>query len=166
MNTVREQGLDFGSAEFLDDPYPAYRRLRERGPVVRDDRGLWLITDYATCADLVRDKRWGHADRDPALASAAQPPAMRVKVFPGLEEDPWPFMRQNPPDHTRVRALVHKAFTPKMVEGFASRIEELAAGLVDRMLAAGEADLVAGFAAALPIRSICARLGVPEDDWN
>src|SRR5438067_6283132 len=166
MDSVREQTLDFGSPEFLADPYPAYRRLRERGPLVRDEHGLWLITDYATCANLLRDKRWGHADRDPALASAVQPPAMRVKVFPDLDADPWPFMRQNPPDHTRVRALVQKAFNPRMVEGFATRIEAMAAGLVDRMVAAGEADLVTDFAAALPIRSICARLGVPSQDWT
>ncbi len=96
--------IDFTSTEFYDDPCPQYTRLRERGPLLRDERGLWLITDYATCADVLHDTRWGHADRDPATSST-QAPAMRVRVFPDLDSDPWPFMRQNPPDHTRVRAL-------------------------------------------------------------
>ena len=169
MDTAAQRTVDFASAEVLDDPYPAYRALREQGPVLLDDRGFWLITDYATCAEVLRDKRWGHADRDPALASAVQAPAMRVRVFPDLDTDPWPFMRQNPPDHTRVRALVGKAFTPRMIDGFAATIETLATELIDAALAegtAGTVDLVDAFAAALPIRSICARLGVPSKDWT
>lgn len=162
MSTVSE--IDLTSAEFLDDPYPTYERLRRHGPILRHDSGLWLITDYATCADVLRDTRWGHADRDPT-GSSAQAPAMRVRVFPDLDTDPWPFMRQNPPDHTRVRALVNKAFTPRMVDGFESRIEQLATTLIHDMAGAGEVDLVTAFAAALPIRSICARLGIPERDW-
>ncbi len=156
--------IDFASADFQEDPYPDYARLRERGPLLRHDGGLWLVTDYATCAEVLRDIRWGHADRDPA-ASSAQAPAMRVRVFPDLDSDPWPFMRQNPPDHTRVRALVNKAFTPRMVDGFESRIEQLATDLIDRAAGQNEVDLVDAFAAALPIRSICARLGIPECDW-
>lgn len=162
MSTV-EPVLDFGSGEFFDDPYPSYQRARERGPVVRDEHGMWLVTDYATCSEVLRDKRWGHADRDPAMTSEVQAPAMRIRVFPDLDSDPWPFMRQNPPDHTRVRALVSKAFTARMIAGFEDRVAELARHLVDRL--ADEADLVEGFAKALPIRSICARLGVPDQDW-
>lgn len=158
--------LDFDSAAFFDDPYPSYRRARERGPVVRDEHGMWLVTDYATVAEVLRDKRWAHADRDPALASAVQAPAMRIRVFPDLDADPWPFMRQNPPDHTRVRALVNKAFTPRMVAGFESTVDDLAGELVDEIVAAGSADLVESFAAALPIRSISTRLGVPARDWE
>jgi cytochrome P450 len=158
--------LDFGSASFTDDPYPSYRRARERGPVVRDEHGMWLVTDYATCTEVLRDKRWGHADRDPALASEVQAPAMRIRVFPELDSDPWPFMRQNPPDHTRVRSLVNKAFTPRMIAGFESTVATLAAELVDGIVAAGSGDLVESFAAALPIRSISARMGVPPEDWD
>ncbi|MGX7826009.1 cytochrome P450 [Actinokineospora sp. 24-640] len=161
--SVGQPVLDFGSGAFFDDPYPSYRRARELGPVVRDERGMWLVTDYATCAEVLRDKRWGHADRDPAMASEVQAPAMRIRVFPDLDSDPWPFMRQNPPDHTRVRALVNRAFTPRMVAGFEDRVAELACRLIDQL--DDEADLVTAFAKALPIRSICARLGVPDQDW-
>lgn len=162
MATVSE--IDLASAEFLDDPYPTYQRLRDQGPILRHDSGLWLVTDYATCADILRDAQWGHADRDPT-GSSAQAPAMRVRVFPELDTDPWPFMRQNPPHHTRVRRLVSKAFTPRMVDGFESRIEQLATELIHDMTVTDEVDLVDTFAAALPIRSICARLGIPERDW-
>lgn len=159
--------LQFDSPAFLEDPYPAYARLRAGAPITRDERGLWLVSRYDECLRTFRDRRWGHADRDPELASAVQAPAMRVRVFPDREaEDPWPFMRLNPPEHTRVRAVVNRAFTPAMVDGFEDIILDLVDRCLDEAFARGEVDLVESLAAWLPIRSICARLGAPEEDWS
>jgi cytochrome P450 len=131
------------------DPYPAYRRWREQSPVAAVDAGFLVLTGHDACSDVLRDPRFGHAD----------------PVVPGPGEPQLPsFLMLNPPDHTRLRKLVSRAFTPRMIDRLAPRIEEITAGLVADAVAAGSADLMGALAAPLPVVVISELLGVPVAD--
>ncbi|HYV45338.1 MAG TPA: cytochrome P450, partial [Myxococcaceae bacterium] len=149
------------------DPYPFFARLRREAPVKllrqQDGNRVWLITRYADVAAALKDDRF---TKD-VLGGSGD----RTKP----RKDPWwmpSFLRplgtnmlyQDPPNHTRLRALVQKAFTAAYVERLRERIERYAHELIDRMLERGGADLVADFALPIPLRVICDMLGVPEQD--
>ncbi|MEW9549970.1 cytochrome P450 [Nonomuraea sp. NPDC050783] len=141
-------GFDPSDPGFLDDPYARYHVLRERGPIVRTPAGLLVLTDHELCGTMLRDPRFGHGSPPPGHEGPGQP----VQSF----------LRLDPPDHTRLRALVSRAFTPRMVERLRPRVEAIAAGLLAAL--PGEADLVSGFAYPLPVMVITEMLGVPPED--
>ncbi|NUT39724.1 MAG: cytochrome P450 [Thermoactinospora sp.] len=132
-------GFDPADPEFLRDPYPTYGRLREHAPLVRTPLGMLLATTHERCTAVLRDPRFGHG------ATGAES-----------------FLFMDPPQHTRLRSLVSKAFTPRMVERLRPRIEGIAKQLVDELPA--EADLIARFAYPLPVLVITELLGVPAND--
>ncbi|MBB3086011.1 cytochrome P450 family protein [Geodermatophilus sabuli] len=147
---------------FWRDPYPAYERLRAQAPVreVALPRGgtTWLITRY----DDVRA-----AFTDPRLVKdhrATLPPEVREQA-PRL---PGPFgsmmILLDPPDHTRLRRLVARAFTPRRTAELRPRIEALAAALLDALPVDEPVDLLATYAVPLPMAVICELLGVPDTD--
>ena len=150
-----------------DDPYAVYRRLRDESPVHRSPFGFWVFTRHADCLAILRDRRASSDARnaDPERMSALRSfdPAQQGGMAEVLEEMA-PFLFRDPPDHTRLRGLVQKAFTPKVVDGLRARIAELCEELVDRMLEQGSADLVADFAYPLPVQVIVEMLGVPAED--
>ncbi|MGH9183797.1 MAG: cytochrome P450 [Acidimicrobiales bacterium] len=143
------------------DPYPRYARLREQAPVHRSALDLWVVTRYEDCQRVLRDPRFGK-DYDNAVDRwrEADPELARQVAFPA-EKPSLLFL--NPPDHTRLRGLVTRAFTPKTVEGLRPRIVALVDELLDR-LGEGETDLVAGLAFPLPVTVIGEMLGVPVED--
>lgn len=152
--------IDFNNPEFLAHPYPIYRQLRHTTPVLNLMPGLWLVTRHAEADRILRDPRMvkGYL---PGVARRYGPDAIQEPVFQIVNR----FMLvMNPPEHTRLRALVGKAFSVKQapeLRRLAQReAETLAAGLVGR----GRADLVAEFAQPLPIRVICALLDIQMDD--
>ncbi|EYT82342.1 cytochrome P450 [Streptomyces sp. Tu 6176] len=145
---------------FTRDPYPVYARLRERGPVhrIRMPEGgaeAWLVVGYeagrAALADPRLSKNWANASPALPLRSASSGPHM---------------LGMDPPDHTRLRRLVAREFTPRRVAGLAPRIQRTTDGLLDAMLAApgGRVDLVEALSFPLPITVICDLLGVPDLD--
>ena len=108
-------GTDPADPSFRDDPAPALRRLREIAPVHLSPIGAWRLSRYADCVRLLREVKCGvrYADGTPAIGSAP----------PGFTAGPGEFMlQQDPPDHTRLRRLVSKAFTPRAVEGLRQRV--------------------------------------------
>ena len=144
---------------FIADPYPFYRRLREHAPVFKAPQGFWLITRYEDASFVLRDKRFGKdfegnmrrrygTDRmnEPAVASLAR--TMLV---------------QDPPDHTRLRGLVTKAFTARRVADMRPRIKALVDQQLDRVAAKGEMDVMRDLAHRLPVIVICDMLGIPEE---
>ncbi|MFV8132058.1 cytochrome P450 [Streptomyces syringium] len=136
------------------DPYPCYRRYREEDPVHRGEDG-WYLFRHADVARVLSSRRYGRGG----------PPARLPEDCPHLRRTVANWMVfMDPPRHTRVRALVAKAFTPRIVEGLRPRIGELAGGLVAELAAQGEVDLVDGFAAPFPILVISELLGVPKED--
>ncbi|MGW1048177.1 cytochrome P450 family protein [Streptomyces sp. NPDC002586] len=142
----------------IDHPYDVYRRLRDTAPVQRvtgpDGAPAWLVTRYedvrAALADprLSLDKR--HAS-DGTYKGFALPPALDANL-----------LNMDPPDHTRIRRLVGRAFTPHRVQQLREPIRRTADRLLDAFGPHGTTDLVAAYAAPLPITVICDLLGVPE----
>ena len=152
---------DLTSKEFRHAPYPTYSRLRNTAPVcrVRIGRGkfAWLVTRYDDVLAALKDTRFTK-DRQ-SLPAAKQPwvPA----VFRPLAKN---MLDSDPPDHTRLRALVQKAFTPPMIEALRKRIEELTEQLIDRALRKKEFDLISEYALPLPTTVIAELVGVPAED--
>lgn len=158
-------GFDPWDAEFVADPYPAYRELRERGRAVWwEATGQWLVPHYADVSALLRDRRLGrtylHRFTHEEFGREA-PPA---------EHEPFHVLNGNglldleDPAHGRVRKLVSKAFTARTVERLVPAVRRLAQGLVDRLLADGGGDLLTAVAEPLPVAVIAELLGVPEAD--
>ncbi|GAA2307000.1 cytochrome P450 [Streptomyces kunmingensis] len=154
--------------EFASDPYPAYAWLREHAPVHRTTlpSGVeaWLVTRYADARQALADQRLSknpdhHDEPSHAKGKTGIPGERKADLMTHL-------LNIDPPDHTRLRRLVSKAFTPRTVAEFAPRVQELTDDLIDRFAAKGEADLIHDFAFPLPIYAICDLLGVPREDQD
>jgi cytochrome P450 len=149
---------------FVADPYPAYAELRERTPVRYDDAtDHWLVARYEDVNALLRDRRLGRTYLHQATHAEMghpDPPAWHAPFWDLINAG---ILDMEPPDHTRVRRLVSKAFTPRFVEGLRPRVQAIMDGLVDEVDGAGEFDLIA-VAEPLPVTVIAEMLGVPETD--
>ena len=146
--------------EFKANPYPTYARLRAEDPVHESPLGFLVLTRYADAVALLRDPK-------------ASSDNTKSAIFNGLvdagEIDPElanrrPFLFMDPPDHTRLRGLVSKAFTPRSIEQLRSRAESLADGLIAAMAGKDEVDVIADLAYPLPLTIISDMLGVPKED--
>ncbi|MEW2574885.1 cytochrome P450 family protein [Streptomyces syringium] len=145
------------------DPYPVYARLRREAPVhlIRDPNGIehWLVTRYEDARAALADNR---LSRDPQHAWEA---LRRSGLYPEGGEGSEPhLLNSDPPDHTRMRKLVAKAFTPRRVEAMRPRIQQITDALIDAVAPHGTADLIPALAFPLPITVICELLGVPVED--
>ncbi|WP_157984500.1 cytochrome P450 [Lentzea terrae] len=129
-----------------DDPYPIYERLRAHGPLTRDG-GLWVTTSHRLTNKILRDRRFGVRYSDGSYPANG-----------GLL--PESFLELDPPDHTRLRRLATPAFSPKKIDEYRARVEKVAESLLDR----DEFELIADFAAPLPISVISDLLGIPDAD--
>jgi len=141
--------------EFIADPYPMYHRLRTEDPVHHSALGFWVLTRYE---DVVT------ALRDPRLAKEAIAPFVAARFGAPLPAMGLSMLDRDPPDHTRLRGLVSKAFTPRVVEGLRPRIQEIVDGLLAGVAARGSMDLIEEFAYPIPVAVICEMLGVPIED--
>src|SRR6266851_2155186 len=141
---------------FVEDPYPTYHVLRSQDPVQHSPLGFWVLTRYADVIAMLRDPR---LIKEPIAAFVAARFGMAVPPGLGLS-----MLDRDPPDHTRLRGLVSKAFTPKALESLRPRIQQIVDGLVDQVESRGEMDLVEEFAYPLPVIVICEMLGVPVRD--
>lgn len=146
--------------ELIDDPYAVYARLREAGPVHRitgtDGLPAWLVTRYDDVRQALADPRLSLDKRNAApggYRGLALPPALDANL-----------LNMDPPDHTRIRRLVSKAFTPRRVDLLREPIRKTADVLLDAIAPLGRADLISSYAAPLPITVICDLLGVTPDD--
>ena len=154
--------------EVHEDPYPMYERLRREDPVHRSELGIWVLTRHADVLALLRDPRTSRDPRRSERVELLRATAGSVEVDQLLdEEEAAPSMLfVDPPDHTRLRTLVNKAFTPAAVERLRGRVEEIVDGLLDRVAGAGAMDVVEDLAYPLPVTVICEMFGVPEADWD
>jgi cytochrome P450 len=142
---------------FRLDPYPTYAALRQQAPVFFwPNWSIWFVSTHAGCSTLLRDARLGRGGRD-------EPEAPESHFDLNHMMSNW-MLLIDPPDHTRLRGLVHKAFTPRMVAQMRDRVQAIADGLLDRVQGQGQMDLMADFAYPLPVNVICALLGIPADD--
>lgn len=154
------------------DPYPLMEQIRARGPLVRTPF-VWVSVDHAVCREILRDNRFGATDptemelprplralisrTDPGVANPVESPAMVVV---------------DPPEHTRYRQLVAQSFTPRAIDRLDTRVGEVTRQLIDRIAGMPHPDLIADFAAQLPVEIIAAILDLPADtharmlDWG
>src|SRR6516162_4866552 len=161
----QDHAPDIASPAFKANPYPFYARLRAEAPVHRvtlpDGQAAWLITRYDDVAAALKDERLAK-DRLNALTPQQ------------LARQPWmpsffkPLMRNmldvDPPDHTRLRGLVSKAFTPRLVEQMRGRVQALTDHLLDNVQGRGRFDLIRDYALPVPTTIIAEMLGVPAAD--
>jgi cytochrome P450 len=153
--------LDLTDPRFLADPYPFYRLLRERAPVWRSPTGLWVLTRYADVAAVSKDPRFGHDFEGKLSDPRERNELLDEPVFQGLRLS---MLVRDPPDHTRLRGLVAKAFTARRLEEMRPKIEALVETLLDKVAPRGKMDVIADFARPLPVLVICELLGIPEQD--
>ncbi|MFD0149195.1 cytochrome P450 [Streptomyces sp. NPDC055721] len=153
------------SPGFVADPYPAYARLRAAGRAHwHAPTRQWLIPHYADVSALLRDRRLGrtYTHRFTHEEFGREAPAAAYEPFHTLNDHG--LLDLEAADHTRIRRLVSKAFTPRTVENLAPTVRRLAAGLVGDLVARGGGDLLASVAEPLPVAVIAEMLGIPEDD--
>jgi cytochrome P450 len=167
-------GKSLGHPEFVTDPYPLYARLRERSPVRQDPLApVWVITRYAETMQMLRDPRFR---KDP-FAGERLPPAAReqLKVSDAAagraSAEMVSMLFLDPPEHTRVRSIFTRAFTPRRLENLRPRIERITATLLERAdsnarSGDGTFDLVRDLAYPLPVTVIAELLGFPPEDYE
>ncbi|MGW7380755.1 cytochrome P450 [Streptomyces sp. NPDC054794] len=150
---------------FLADPYPAYAELRARGRVYYfEPTNQWLVPHHADVSALLRDRRLGRTYQHRFTHEDFG------RTAPSPEHEPFHVLNDHgmldlePPDHTRIRRLVSKAFTPRTVEQLKPYVADLAGELVDRLVEAGGGDLLTDVAEPLPVAVIAEMLGIPEAD--
>ncbi|WNG17766.1 cytochrome P450 [Cystobacter fuscus] len=146
------------------NPLPLYARMREEAPVVRlyDPHlrtPVWVVTRYKDAVELVRDSRFTKDMRK--LSAEARDRQARSDAMEAINQH---MLMADPPDHTRLRTLVSKAFTPRRVEELRSRVTAITNELLDDVRAQGSVDLLDAFAFPLPITVIAELLGVPVED--
>src|SRR5882724_11557425 len=159
--TLDEFTRAMADPEFLTDPYPAYDRLRSADPVHRTEGG-WFLTRFDDVAAVVRDH--DRFSSDPRrfeafhnLTQADSPEAINQALIRSM-------IRVDPPDHTRLRGLVRRAFTPRRVAELRPSIQQIADDLLDAVADDHRMDVMEAFATPLPVTVICELLGIPAGD--
>ena len=154
--------VNIGSREFKANPFPFYARLRAEAPVYRvllpTKETAWLITPYDDVTTVLKDERFVKDTKNALTAEQAANVLWFRRMFKALGKN---MLNQDPPNHTRLRALVSKAFTPKLIERVRDRIQELADELIDQTLHRGRMDLIRDYALPIPTTIIAEMLGVP-----
>ncbi|HEX5747142.1 MAG TPA: cytochrome P450 [Archangium sp.] len=140
--------LNLFSDEVRRNPYPAYEQLRSRSPVLHEPHsGLWIVFDYEGVKRALQDHE--------AFSSIVAPPSAMTSQW---------LVFMDPPRHSKLRALILRAFTPRAVANLEPRIRALSHELLDQTIRRGEMDLAADFSIPLPLRVIAEMLGVPTAD--
>ena len=145
--------------EFIRDPYPAYERLRTTDPMHLTPFGSFVASRHAEASLVLRDKRFGKDFVNRSVRRYGDA-IMDEPVFRSMSL--W-MLQQDPPDHTRLRGLVVKAFTARRVEDMRPRIQEIVDQTLDAVEPRGHMDLIMDFAHRLPVTIICDMLGIPEE---
>jgi cytochrome P450 len=167
MTTGETQRVAFNPFEpgFFDNPYAQYRVLRERDPVHHSELGFWVLFRYPDVVRVLRDPAMS-VEEGNAMATvggpaselfaqlAAERPVSQERSMLGLD----------PPDHTRLRRLVTKAFTPRVLDALRPRVEQLVDEALDAAASRGEMDVIADLAFPLPFTVISEMLGLPESN--
>lgn len=144
----------------IADPHPIYRELRETAPIFKTEiGGTWVVSGFENARALLRDQRCGSPMDDDASTARVAIDGSERRTRTG---DSRPMLFMNPPDHTRVRGLVSRAFTPRRVEMLRDEVVRMTDGLLDGL--DGEGDFVEALAFPLPANVISALVGVPEED--
>jgi cytochrome P450 len=154
------EAIDLLSPRLFANPYPAYRQMRDAAPLIGLRPGSWATGRYTVADLLLRDRRAGRnfIERSRALYGEQ---AIKGEVFQSFGQT---LLLMNPPSHTRLRALLSKAFNAEQMDGFQRLAQQNAHRLVDRLEQMSGANLVQAYAYPLPLGVICALLDMPGKD--
>jgi pimeloyl-[acyl-carrier protein] synthase len=151
-------------AEFRNDPYPFYERLRSQDPIHFSFMGVWVITRYADAIAVLRDPRfsvdmrqWGNYKDIRFREKTGELGSL------GSITSKW-MLCMDPPDHTRLQRLASKAFTPQIVQRLRPYIQKIVTEKLDQVESNGKLDVVADLAHPLPVIVIAQMLGIPPED--
>lgn len=163
MNTASE--TDILSPQFKADPFPFFAKLRAEQPVwsttLPDKTTVWLLSRYEDVFALFSDERFAKSRHNALTPEQLRKQPWVPPMFRPLERN---MLDLDPPDHARLRQLVHQAFTPRFVEQMKMRVQALADELLNEAECQGEMDLIADYARPLPMTIITEILGVPTHD--
>lgn len=152
--------------EFEQNPYPVYRRLQAEAPVYWSEAwGCWLLSRYDDVVNTLRDhQRFSSVGRLTSVMEQELPEPLLAQIQPLVRHYSTGLINVDPPDHTRLRALVHKAFTPRVIEQLRGHIQNIVDELLDKTVAAGRMEVVQDLAYLLPVTVIAELMGVPPAD--
>ncbi|MBC7870368.1 MAG: cytochrome P450 [Chitinophagaceae bacterium] len=159
--------IDITDAKFKANPFPFYAQLRDEAPVfpVMLPKPLkqraWLVTRYDDVMNVLKDERFAKNRHNAMTPEQLKKAPWIPPMFKPLTQN---MLFMDSPDHTRLRALVHKAFSPRLIEQMRDQIQVLANELLDAAEPKGGMDLIADFALPLPLTMIGRILGVPAED--
>lgn len=153
-----------GEPEVLANPYPFYHHLRATDPVHWDPLGVWALTRYADVVSALHDPRL--STERIMLSLEEVPEAQREVQRPHYESLAKQMAFVDPPDHTRLRSLVNRAFTPRVVEAMRPRIQGIVDRLLDAVQESGRMDVIRDLAYPLPTTVIADMFGCPSEDHD
>jgi cytochrome P450 len=161
--------FDPADPDFIADPYPALSAIREATPIFWNERtSQWTLTRFADISDTLRDRRLGRSYTHRFTHAEVGRPEPDPRWSRFHEHEQWSLLCLEPPDHTRIRGLVSKVFTPRSVAALRPMIEGLATELLGecqrRRADSGSFDLIADYAQPYSVAVICSMLGVPRTD--
>ena len=151
---------------YVDDPYAHLAEMRQHDPVHASPIGTWMMFRYEDCFQLLRNPALSVDDKNIAIDENDERRAAFIEAVDGnLDElERTSILGIDPPDHTRLRRLVSKAFTPRTIEALRPRIQRLVDDALDRMAAQGTTDVIRELAFPLPFDVISEMLGMPSAD--
>ncbi len=157
--------VDLSTPEFRADPYPIYAQLRQNHPIVqmKSKRGnSWVVTRYDDVMAILKDPRFAN-DFHKLIPEneKREEPWWKPRLLSGFQST---MLSLDDPDHRRVRDLVHRAFTPRMIEQLRGQVDEVSIELLAQMKQQQQLDLIAAYALPVPLTVISNMLGVPERD--
>jgi cytochrome P450 PksS len=157
--------VNLASPAFKANPFPYYARLRAEAPfhhtILPTGEPAWLVTRYSDAAAVLKDERFAKNTANALTPEQLANQRWFRKIFKSLKRN---MLEVDPPDHTRLRALVQNAFTPRLVEQMRERVERLTNELLDAVQARGRLDLIHDYALPLPATIIAQMLGIPVQD--
>ncbi len=159
---------DLFSGHFKKDPFPTFARMRRETPIfphqAPDGSTIWYITTFEDVTAVLRDdENFCKDPRNARPVGSSGPASRKSAIHQRINEN---MLFSDPPDHTRLRGLVSKAFTPHRIEAMKPQIQAIADDLLDKVATQGCMDLIASYALPLPLFAICEMLGIPNQDRN
>ena len=154
----RRATYDFVGETTRDDPFPTFRALREHDPAYETEFGYWYVSTYTDATQLLRDTRLG--------AGRGVPDSFGLTSGPLYDAMSTWMMALDGADHSRVRRLISRSFTPRAIESFREPLQALTDGLLTRIAEQGSAEIVGDFAFPIPVDVVRRLFGVESEEWQ
>jgi len=162
---MSKPSYDLFSPDFKANPFPTFAAMRADVPIYAhqslNGKTVWYVTRYDDVVAVLKDNEHFCKDVRHAQPDDAPPPRKKMSIHQSINQN---MLFSDPPDHTRLRALVNQAFTPRRVDGMKGRVQKIANELLNKVAEQDRMDLIADFALPLPVIVICDLLGIPDED--